>query len=325
VNAENEDRCGFSLLLVLNEGWLHIECAVRLVVESVSAHCRDTALHLASRDGHTGSVKALLEKGADMNAENDSAKTAFHVAEDRRAFIAAGEVRCVRANYRRAKPGHTVGGATRMIHVVLQAAFAAKVRRPSACLAPSVPAARSTTVVFGGRCLARLRLLRTWRALFGTPAGRGEAAVCAARAQGGAAAVRCGPRFGVRLEGRWRAERRLVGSVQRSRTGCCSLRPRRTGRKCRRATVWAHGQRPALRFFGRIVWVAPPVGLGRSRHLRVREGRRGAGAAAVECSSRHSRLGWVRTRHASYRPRRAVLSIAGVPTACKDERRVWGR
>ena len=79
-------------------------------------------------------------------------------------------------------------------------------------------------------------------ALFGTAAGRSEAAVCAARAQGGAAAVRCGPRFGVRFEGGWRAERRLVGwLVQCSRTGCCSLRPRRTGRKCRHAPVQEHG------------------------------------------------------------------------------------
>jgi hypothetical protein len=118
----------------------------------------------------------------------------------------------------------------------------------------------------------------------GMAAGRGEASVCAARAQGGAAAVRCGPRFGVRCEGGGRAERRLVGwLVQRSRTGCCSLRPRRTGRKCRRAPVRAQRQRPARCAFGWMVWVAPPLGLGRSR--RVREGRRGAGAAAVEGSS----------------------------------------
>ncbi len=64
---------------------------------SVSAHCRDTALHLASCNGHTESVKALLEKGADVSAENGSGKTAFLVAKDRRAYIAAVEVRCVRA------------------------------------------------------------------------------------------------------------------------------------------------------------------------------------------------------------------------------------
>jgi hypothetical protein len=192
---------------------------------------------------------------------------------------------------RHAKPGHAAGSATRMIHVVLQAAFAAKVRRPRACLAPSVPAARSTAAVFCGRWLARLRLLRTCCAWFGTPAGRDEAAVCAARAQGGAAAVRCGPRFGMRCEGWWRAERRFVGwLVQRSRTGCCWLRPRRIGRKCRRATC--PGTRATPGAFGWMVWVAPPLGLGRSR--RVREGRTGAGAAAVECSSRRSRLGWVR-------------------------------
>jgi hypothetical protein len=81
----------------------------------------------------------------------------------------------MRVYHRHAKPGRAAGSATRMIHVVLQAAFAAKVRRQRACLAPSVPAARSTTVAFRGRGLAWLRLLRTWCAVFGTPAGRGEA------------------------------------------------------------------------------------------------------------------------------------------------------
>jgi hypothetical protein len=36
---------------------------------SMSAPCRHTALHLASLNGYTESVKALLEKGAAMNAE----------------------------------------------------------------------------------------------------------------------------------------------------------------------------------------------------------------------------------------------------------------
>ncbi len=58
----------------------------------VSANCRDTALHLASENGHMESVKALLEKGADVNAESSSRKTAFHVAKDGRAYIAAVEV-----------------------------------------------------------------------------------------------------------------------------------------------------------------------------------------------------------------------------------------
>jgi hypothetical protein len=62
---------------------------------SVSAPCRDTALHLASRNGRTESVKALLAKGADVKAENGHGETAFHVAKDRRAFIAAVEVRSV--------------------------------------------------------------------------------------------------------------------------------------------------------------------------------------------------------------------------------------
>jgi hypothetical protein len=59
---------------------------------SVSTPCRNTALLLASRNGDTESVKALLEKGADVNAENGSGKTAFHVAKDRRAYVAAVEV-----------------------------------------------------------------------------------------------------------------------------------------------------------------------------------------------------------------------------------------
>ncbi len=44
-------------------------CAVRLVVY-VSAPCRWTALHVASSMGHTESVKALLEKRADVDAKN---------------------------------------------------------------------------------------------------------------------------------------------------------------------------------------------------------------------------------------------------------------
>ncbi len=34
------------------------------------APCRNTALHLASKKGHTECVKVLLEKGADVNAES---------------------------------------------------------------------------------------------------------------------------------------------------------------------------------------------------------------------------------------------------------------
>ncbi len=37
---------------------------------SVSAPCRNMALHLASRNGNTEIVKALLENGPDVNAEN---------------------------------------------------------------------------------------------------------------------------------------------------------------------------------------------------------------------------------------------------------------
>ncbi len=64
---------------------------------SVSAPCRDTALHLASGNGDTETAKALLKNGAAVDATNSSGKTAFHVATFPRAFIAAVEVRCVRA------------------------------------------------------------------------------------------------------------------------------------------------------------------------------------------------------------------------------------
>jgi hypothetical protein len=64
--------------------------------------------------------------------------------------------------------GRAAGSATRMIHLVLQAAFASKVRRPRAWSAPWVPAARGTAVVFGGRWLARLRLFdNAWHAVCG--------------------------------------------------------------------------------------------------------------------------------------------------------------
>ncbi len=87
-------------MFCLQPAWLHTPAkAVRLFDSwlSVSAHCRDTALHFASSNGHTESVTALLGKGADVNAKNIYRKTAFHVAKDRRAYIAAVEVRCMPA------------------------------------------------------------------------------------------------------------------------------------------------------------------------------------------------------------------------------------
>jgi hypothetical protein len=43
----------------------------------VSAPCSHTALHLASENGQTESVRALLENGADVNAADDYSKCAF--------------------------------------------------------------------------------------------------------------------------------------------------------------------------------------------------------------------------------------------------------
>jgi hypothetical protein len=89
----------------------------------------------------------------------------------------------------------------------------------------------------------------------------------------------CGSRAAGVLSGAW-----LVG-------WCSARAPAavRCGREGLGASAGAHpsghrgnGRRACA--FGWIVWVAQPLGLGRSR--RVREGRRtGAGAAAVECSS----------------------------------------
>ncbi len=43
----------------------------------MSAPCRLTALHLSSRKGHTESVKALLEKGAAVDAEDEYKSVIF--------------------------------------------------------------------------------------------------------------------------------------------------------------------------------------------------------------------------------------------------------
>ena len=43
-------------------------CAALRLAVRLSVPCRNTALHDASENGHTESVKALLEKGAGVNA-----------------------------------------------------------------------------------------------------------------------------------------------------------------------------------------------------------------------------------------------------------------
>jgi hypothetical protein len=90
-------------------------CTVRLVV-SVSAPCRRTALHDASRHGHTESVKALLEKGAAVNAENN-AKCAFAcvpVLDGRRLPAPAKAVRPIRLVVERVGAMQVDGAAPRI-------------------------------------------------------------------------------------------------------------------------------------------------------------------------------------------------------------------
>ncbi len=79
VNAASKDKCAFTCCLSRMDGG----CTRRQRLcgrfgswVSVSAPCRCTALHLASSNGHTESVTALLEQGADVNAENKD-KCAF--------------------------------------------------------------------------------------------------------------------------------------------------------------------------------------------------------------------------------------------------------
>jgi hypothetical protein len=82
----------------------------------------------------------------------------------------------------------------------------------------------------GGAAGVRLRCVQPELKAVLQPYGADRVSACGARAAGV-------------LSGAW-----LVGwLVQRSRTGCCSLRPRRTGRKCRRAPVRAQGQRRRAR------------------------------------------------------------------------------
>jgi hypothetical protein len=79
VNAENINRCAFArLLYLMGDGCRRRQrpCGRLGSWVSMSAPCRKTALHDASCNGHTESVKALLEKGAAVNAE-DNSKCAF--------------------------------------------------------------------------------------------------------------------------------------------------------------------------------------------------------------------------------------------------------
>jgi hypothetical protein len=180
VNLIEAVRRGISghlvaMLQTCGQFWMGEGCAHRPVCTPfgsccVSVHYRCAALHFASENGHTESVKALLAKGADVNAKNDCGKTAFHVAKDRRAYIAAVEVRCAPLPCE-AGPcsGHCHSHAPRGAAggICSQGAAAESVvwrRRP---------AARSTAVAFGGRWLSRLRLFCTWCALCGTSAQLG--------------------------------------------------------------------------------------------------------------------------------------------------------
>jgi hypothetical protein len=78
VKAEDNTKCAFSCGLC----WTNAACTrwqgcARFACwPSVSAPSRNTALHLASRNGHAANVKALLDKGAAVNAENND-KCAF--------------------------------------------------------------------------------------------------------------------------------------------------------------------------------------------------------------------------------------------------------
>ena len=79
VNAEDYAKCALYLLPEFDGRRLQAPAKAVRRFDSwwrVSAPCRHTALHLASRSGHTESGKALLEKGPDVNAENKD-KCAF--------------------------------------------------------------------------------------------------------------------------------------------------------------------------------------------------------------------------------------------------------
>jgi hypothetical protein len=78
VNATNNYKCAFVVACVgrAKAARAGKGCAPFDSWLSVSAPCRNSALHRASLNGQMDSVKALLEKGADVNAENND-KCAF--------------------------------------------------------------------------------------------------------------------------------------------------------------------------------------------------------------------------------------------------------
>ena len=75
INAKNKDG-ETALMLASSEG--HLEM-VKLLVENGANYTN--ALRLASREGHLEVVKYLIEKGADVNAKDNEGKTALDLAD----------------------------------------------------------------------------------------------------------------------------------------------------------------------------------------------------------------------------------------------------
>jgi hypothetical protein len=113
VNAENNTKCAFG------DGCRRRQrpCGRFGLWVSVSAPCRNTALHDASRSGDTESVKALLKKGADANAKNNYYKCAFScvlVLDGRRLLAPAKAVRPIRLVGERAGAMQGYGTSSRI-------------------------------------------------------------------------------------------------------------------------------------------------------------------------------------------------------------------